>query len=85
MKGTENEYPVSPVEEPVRPIRLWDAQERHQVPHRHFKEPKNAHMAALVEARWAKVGNTIEVFDSSNGKLLGQYTRRIDNVFFMGK
>jgi hypothetical protein len=41
-------------------------------------------MGALIEARWAAVGKTIEVFSATNGKLLGQYTRRHNRIDFTG-
>lgn len=80
-----SQYPITPVEDPKRPYRLWDAKEKHQVPHRYFGDPKNAHMAALVEARWARIGYTIEVFNTANGRLLGQYTRTVNTIEFMGE
>ena len=42
-----------------------------------------AGVAALIAARWSKVSVTIEVFDIRNGKLLGQYTRRLHTVAIM--
>lgn len=78
-------YPITEVEEPKRPYRLWLAQEKRQISHRYFGDPKHAHMAALVEARWERVGYTIEVFNSANGRLLAQYTRRIDNIEIRGE
>jgi hypothetical protein len=67
----------------VRPFRLWDATAQAQMRWRYYADKTRAHNAALIEARWAKVGVSIEVFDVRNGKLLGQYTRRVDTVTFM--
>lgn len=68
----------------VRPFRLWNAHERTQLRWRYYAGKHNAHIAALIETRWADVGVTIEVFDIRNGKLLGQYTRRLNTVAFNG-
>lgn len=77
-----NQYPTN--EESVRPFRLWDAHKKHIVPYRAYKYPRNAHMGALVEARFElKVGQSIEVFDIRVGKLMGQYTRKVHTVAFM--
>ena len=69
----------------ARPFRLWDARHKRLVPSRAFKFKERAHMGALIECRWAAVGHTIEVFDISNGKLLGQYTRRVNRIDFSGE
>ena len=71
-------------EESVRNIRLWDATEKKHLAHRCYSSKRNAHIGALIEARWAAVGTTIEVYDCHNGRLLGQYTRRVNTVSFMG-
>lgn len=68
----------------VRPYRLWDAKEKQQLRWRYYSDAKRAHMGALIECRWAKVGATIEVFNALNGRLLGQYTRRLHSVNFAG-
>ncbi len=62
-------------EDTIRPFRLWHATERRNLRWRNFKDKRRAHIAAMIEARWAKVGVTIEVYNCTNGKLLGQYTR----------
>ena len=76
----------------VRPFRLWDATARAQMRWRYYADKHRAHNAALLEmhlpsdeiaARWSKVSVTIEVFDIRNGKLLGQYTRRLHTVAIM--
>ena len=67
----------------VRPFRLWDATARAQMRWRYYADKHRAHNAALIAARWSKVSVTIEVFDIRNGKLLGQYTRRLHTVAIM--
>jgi hypothetical protein len=69
----------------ARPYRLWNANEKVALQWRYYAYPKNAHIAALIECRWAKVGTTIEVINNENGRLLGQYTRSIDSVKFRGE
>jgi len=69
----------------ARPYRLWDPQLNRNVPHRYFGDPKRTHMAALIECRWSRVGFTIEVINSETGRLLGQYTRRVNGIEFRGE
>ncbi len=74
-------YPKS--EGTQRPYRLWNANEKKAVRWRYYSDPKRAHMGALFETRWAKqVGTTIEVYNASNGRLLGQYTLRATHIDF---
>ena len=58
----------------VRPFRLWNANLKAPVRWRYYSDKRRAHMGALYECRWAKVGTTIEVYDCTTGWLLGQYT-----------
>jgi hypothetical protein len=76
-------YPRS--ELTARPYRLWDANAKKQMRWRYYSDPKRAHMGALVEARWSKVGVCIEVFNANNGRLLGQYKRAIQTIEFTGE
>jgi len=74
-------YPRS--EGTIRPYRLWHANEKHALRWRCYTDPHRAHIGALIEARWSKVGVTIEVYDALTGRMLGQYTRRTDTVSFL--
>lgn len=66
-----------------RPFRLYNSVTKKFMPHRCFKHFKNCHIGALVEARWAEVGTTIEVIDKAHGEALrGQYTRTATTVRF---
>lgn len=76
-------YPKS--EGTTRPYRLWNAQEKAPMRWRYYSDPKRAHVGALIEARWAKIGTTIEVYNVTNGRLLGQYTRRVNHIDFKGE
>lgn len=67
-----------------RPFRLWDAKAKKPIRFRYFRHKHNAHVGALIEARWAAVGTTIEVHNKETGRLLGQYTRRPSTVSFSG-
>jgi len=77
-------YPKPTTDGTARPYRLWDANARKAYPYRYYADPKRAHMGALIEARWAKVGATVEVFNILTGRLLGQYTRTSNSVKFLG-
>jgi|SRR5882672_11340059 len=68
--------------ESARPFRLWNAEESTLVRWRCYKFPRNAHLGALIEARWAKPGACIEVFDIRTAGLLGQYKRTPTSVTF---
>jgi hypothetical protein len=77
-----SEYPRA--EGDVRPFRLWDAQEKKPLRWRYYVHKEKAHIAALIEVRWAAVGTTIEVYNATSGKLLGQYTRKVNRITFTG-
>ena len=68
-----------------RPYRLWDAHNKVALRWRYYSDPRRAHVGALIEARWAKVGVSIEVYNAATGRLLGQYTRRLHTVDFTGE
>jgi hypothetical protein len=57
-----------------RNYRLYDSKEKDFLRWRYYQEPINAHKAALLEVRWAKIGTTIEVINHETGRMLGQYT-----------
>ncbi len=78
-----SKYPkLAEGEESERPYRLWNANERQLVRWRCYKYPKNAHMGALIETRWAKPGVVFEVIDIRTAALLGQYRRTPTSVAF---
>jgi len=62
-------------DEPKRPYRLWDAKERCDMLHRYYSNQRNALNGALLEAAWAKVGTSIEVYDCRNASHLATFTR----------
>jgi len=68
--------------DPARPFRLWDAKDGEMVRWRYYLYPRNAHLGALIEARWAEPGKVIEVIDIRTSKLLGQYKRTPTSVAF---
>ena len=69
-------------EETTRPYRLWDAKNSQYVRWRYYKFPRNAHLGALIEARWAQPGFVCEVVDIRTMALLGQYRRTPTSVVF---
>lgn len=78
-----NQYPrLEEGQETVRPYRLYDAVSKEMLRWRWYRHPRNAHLGALIEARWAAVGTTIEVLDITTGALLGQYRRTPTSVAF---
>jgi len=83
QEGNEMMYPKS--DGTARPYRLWDAQAKVAIRWRYYSDHRRAHMGALIETRWAKVGACIEVYNASNGRLLGQYKRRVSTIHFTGE
>jgi hypothetical protein len=82
IKLRPTQFPVSQIEDPKRPYRLWDAKTKQQLRWRYYASPRHAHLGALIEARWGEVGTVIEVFDSRTAALLGQYRRTPTSVAF---
>jgi len=68
----------------LRPFRLWNANEKEFARWRYYSDARRAHMGALIEARWAKVGTVIEVVDVSVGKMIGSYRRGVNDILFTG-
>ena len=75
-------YPTT--DRTARPYRLWDTNSKAALRFRYYSDPKRAHLGALIECRWSKIGVTIEVYNAANGRLLGQYTRHVDSIKFHG-
>lgn len=75
-------------DESTRPFRLWNpgknGTDGEFMRWRYYSHLRNAHLGALIEARWAEVGTTIEVIDIRTHKQWGSYTRRIDDIRFIG-
>jgi len=69
--------------ETVRPFRLYDAVTKKYVRYRNYKVKDNAHIGALIQARWAAVGTTLEVVNFHKGTLIGQYTRGVNDIKFL--
>jgi hypothetical protein len=82
LKLRETHYPIAEIEEPRRPYRLWNAKEKQPLRWRNYSSPRNAHLGALIEARWGEIGTVIEVYDSRTAALLGQYKRTVHSVAF---
>ena len=69
----------------TRPYRLWDVKAKHNLAHRYYGSPERALEGALREVHWAKVGVSIDVWNSETGNVLGQYTRRPVGITFWRK
>jgi hypothetical protein len=59
-----------------RPFRLWDAIAKHDMPYRYYVHQQNALNGALLEAAWAKVGTSIEVYDCRTARHLATFSRK---------
>ena len=70
--------------ESVRRYRIWNATTKAQLRWRYYSDKRHAHIGALIECRWAEVGTTLEVFDIHTGRLMGQYSRKVNTIAFMG-
>jgi hypothetical protein len=71
-------------EETSRPYRLWDAKKKQDVRWRYYKESHTAHNAALIEVRWSKVNEALEVYNCVTGRLLGTYQRKLNSISYTG-
>ena len=80
---TSFDYKEVMQEETKRPYRLWDAKAKKALPYRCYKILRNAQIGALVEAKESNPGVTIELLHISIGKMIGQYRRRVHDVFFL--
>jgi len=78
---TKDRYPDT-VKDSVRPFRIWESQEKVNVPHRCYKTLRRALDSALLLVRWSKVGVTLEVYDIRTAKWHGTYARRVDSITF---
>lgn len=65
-----------------RPYRIWDAKKKRDVRYRYYVIKKNALDGALLEVRWGKVGDSLEVYDCRYGILFGVFTRHATTISF---
>lgn len=66
--------------EAQRPFRLWDAVKKRNVRWRNYATRKRAELGALIETRWARVGDQYEVYDCRTGRAFVQYVRTPTSV-----
>jgi len=69
--------------ETQRPYRLWNPRTGKCLIGCNYKHDRRAHIGALIEIRWAKIGDTIEVIDIVLGKMVGQYRRGVNDIKFL--
>lgn len=69
-------------EDTKRPYRLYDAKKKENLRWRYYGDSTRAHNAALIEVRWAKVNEVIEVYNCVTGRLLGVYKRNLDHISY---
>ncbi len=77
IRKVKSKYP-DPPEQTLRPFRLWHAKQKEFLLGKNYKYKARAQIGALIYAKGAQVGVTIEVLDTTTGVwvLVGQYTRR---------
>jgi hypothetical protein len=59
----------------VRPFRLWDAKNKVQMQWRNYAYSWSAIKGAWAEIQWVKAGQSIEVFNTTNGQWIATFTR----------
>lgn len=64
-------------DEPARPYRLWNANEKRAERWRCYSSVDNAHNGATLQLRWAPPLTHIEVYDVRTWRHLGTYTKRL--------
>jgi len=69
-------------DESVRFYRLWNARAKTLIQYRNYSIKENAHWGALKELRWASIGDSIEIINIHTGKLISQYTRKLNGIEF---
>lgn len=88
MKWEDAEKEIERDDDTVRPFRLWNpgvnGSDGEFMRWRNYSHLRNAHLGALIECRWSKVGTTIEVIDVRTHKHWGSYTRRMEEIRFIG-
>jgi hypothetical protein len=69
----KSEVPI--VEDALRPYRIWDSTEKKNLPYRAYSIALHAHWAAVHAVLYGAVplGVVLEVYNTLNGKLIGQY------------
>lgn len=65
-----------------RPFRIWDSVRKKEVRWRCYKTERRALDSTLLIVRWAKVGETLEVYDITTAKWLGTYARKVNSITF---
>lgn len=73
------------VPEAKRPFHVYDARAKKFLRWRFYAHKVRAMRAALWLAKWMPIGMTLEVIDVRDGRLHGQYTRRVAHVEFRGE
>ena len=64
-----------------RPFRIYDSNTKKNLPWRCYVHFNNAHIGALIQARWASIGTTLEVIDTEGGAF-GSYKRGVNGITF---
>ena len=68
----------------ARPFRVFDAKMGELLRGRNYKYPRNALDQAFIFARWSLVGESLEIFDATDGRLIGTCTRKENSIQFTG-
>ena len=55
-----------------------------EIRYRYYSTPIRAHEHALIEAKYAKIGEVISVWNKNAGRLLGEYLRHKSGIEFRG-
>jgi hypothetical protein len=73
-------FPI--IEDTKRPFRIWDNKAKKHCIGRNYAYERNALNAALIMVRWAKVGESLTVYNVTNGKPLGTYLLKPTSIFY---
>jgi len=68
--------------ESIRFYRLYNARTKKFLPWRCYSIKAHAHLGAMMELRWAAVGEIIEVVDFHRAKSIAQYKRELNGLAF---
>jgi len=72
--------PYKQVEDASRPFRIWDERKKKHVNGRAYASEEHAINGAVVIMYWSRINESVAVWDVTTGRLVKQFTRKVDSV-----
>jgi hypothetical protein len=67
----------------IRPFRIWDEGNFVNLPHRCYVHEDRAKLGALIACKFAKVGDTFQVYDARSGRSVCSYRRGVSSIIIL--